>query len=173
MPGTEFIRVTARVRPSASAVPQERVVEVVDKKNICFNPRNPRGFTFDAVFDENVTQEQVFDELGSRIVDGCVDGFNGTIFAYALSQGICLFPKFHEKLKASPDKGKEHRMWSRVVNTPVKIASITKFFPMSNSACSDAPVIEKRVNVRCMYCVPRPAMVAPIRAILCGQLCNT
>lgn len=82
MPGTEFIRVTARVRPSASAVPQERVVEVVDKKNICFNPRNPRGFTFDAVFDENVTQEQVFDELGSRIVDGCVDGFNGTIFAY-------------------------------------------------------------------------------------------
>ncbi|VDL75040.1 unnamed protein product, partial [Nippostrongylus brasiliensis] len=47
-----------------------------------FNSRSPKYFTYDAVFDENVTQEQVFDELGSRIIDGCVNGFNGTIFAY-------------------------------------------------------------------------------------------
>ncbi|WKY04430.1 hypothetical protein Q1695_005437 [Nippostrongylus brasiliensis] len=82
MPGSEFIRVTARIRPSASTTPQERIVDVTDSKNLCFNSRSPKYFTYDAVFDENVTQEQVFDELGSRIIDGCVNGFNGTIFAY-------------------------------------------------------------------------------------------
>ncbi|KAL6728821.1 hypothetical protein Aduo_010556 [Ancylostoma duodenale] len=82
MPGSEFIRVTARVRPSASRIPQERILNVLDHKNLCFNPSNPRHFAFDAVFAENVTQEQVFEELASRIIDGCVDGYNGTIFAY-------------------------------------------------------------------------------------------
>ncbi|EYC45246.1 hypothetical protein Y032_0434g1395 [Ancylostoma ceylanicum] len=47
-----------------------------------FNPSHPRNFAFDAVFGENVTQEQVFEELASRIIEGCVDGYNGTIFAY-------------------------------------------------------------------------------------------
>uniref|UniRef100_A0A0K0D7A0 Kinesin-like protein n=1 Tax=Angiostrongylus cantonensis TaxID=6313 RepID=A0A0K0D7A0_ANGCA len=32
----------------------------------------------------NVTpfQQQIFEDIGSRIVDGCVDGYNGTVFAY-------------------------------------------------------------------------------------------
>ncbi|KHJ83716.1 kinesin motor domain protein, partial [Oesophagostomum dentatum] len=47
-----------------------------------FDPRKPRGFAFDSVFDEGVTQEEVFDALAGRIVDGCVEGYNGTIFAY-------------------------------------------------------------------------------------------
>ncbi|PIO64853.1 kinesin motor domain protein [Teladorsagia circumcincta] len=81
MPEAEFIRVTARVRPSVSGG-QERIVNVLDKKNLCFNPRNPRNFTFDAVFDENVTQEHVFEKMAGHIIDGCVNGFNGTIFAY-------------------------------------------------------------------------------------------
>ncbi|XGW03695.1 hypothetical protein V3C99_015121 [Haemonchus contortus] len=82
MPGAEFIRVTARVRPSASSRAQERITNVLDDKNLCFDPRNPRNFTFDAVFSETVTQEQVFERVAGRIIDGCVNGFNGTIFAY-------------------------------------------------------------------------------------------
>ncbi|VDO46156.1 unnamed protein product [Haemonchus placei] len=82
MPGAEFIRVTARVRPSASSRAQERITNVLDDKNLCFDPRNPRNFTFDAVFNETVTQEEVFERVAGHIIDGCVNGFNGTIFAY-------------------------------------------------------------------------------------------
>ncbi|KAE9418728.1 hypothetical protein Angca_008846 [Angiostrongylus cantonensis] len=71
----EFIRVTARVRPAATK--EERIVNVHDDRNLCFNPKNPKYFTFDYVFGENVTQD-----LASRIIDGCVDGYNGTVFAY-------------------------------------------------------------------------------------------
>ncbi|KAK6016502.1 kinesin motor domain protein, partial [Ostertagia ostertagi] len=82
MPGSEFIKVTTRVRPSSSCNPQGCIVNVIDTKNLSFNPRNPRNFTFDAVFNKDVTQEQVFNEVASHIIDGCVEGFNGTIFAY-------------------------------------------------------------------------------------------
>ncbi|KAK6035877.1 hypothetical protein COOONC_26618 [Cooperia oncophora] len=78
----EFIRVTARVRPSACTRNSERITNVLDEKNLCFNPRNPRISHSMQVFSETVPQEQVFEEVASRIIDGCVNGFNGTIFAY-------------------------------------------------------------------------------------------
>ncbi|VDL69614.1 unnamed protein product [Nippostrongylus brasiliensis] len=78
MEKNKFIKVIARIRPSASMIRQERIVDVTDSKNLW----NPKHFTYDAVFDENVTQDQVFDELGSEIIDGCVKGINGTIIAY-------------------------------------------------------------------------------------------
>ncbi|KAJ1374197.1 Kinesin-like protein kif15, partial [Parelaphostrongylus tenuis] len=80
MASAEFIRVTARVRPASTA--QLRIVNVLDDKTLCFNSSNPKYFTFDSVFGEDVTQTQVFEDIGGRIVDGCVDGYNGTIFAY-------------------------------------------------------------------------------------------
>ncbi|KAF9164318.1 Kinesin-like protein kif15 [Actinomortierella ambigua] len=39
-------------------------------------------FTYDCVGDEGTTQEQVFNDVGKRIVEQCVQGYNGTIFAY-------------------------------------------------------------------------------------------
>ncbi|CAJ0592166.1 unnamed protein product [Cylicocyclus nassatus] len=78
----ELMRVTARVRPSASRRPQERVIEIIDDKNVRFDPKNPREFTFDAVFGEEVGQEQLYNQVASRIIDGCISGYNGTIFAY-------------------------------------------------------------------------------------------
>ncbi|KAG0229051.1 Kinesin-like protein kif15 [Actinomortierella wolfii] len=39
-------------------------------------------FTYDCVGDETTTQEQVFNDVGKRIVEQCVQGYNGTIFAY-------------------------------------------------------------------------------------------
>ncbi|KAK6744433.1 hypothetical protein RB195_011254 [Necator americanus] len=60
----------------------ERILSVSDTRNLCFNPKNPKNFTFDVVFGEDANQEKVFEDLASRIIDGCVDGYNGTIFAY-------------------------------------------------------------------------------------------
>ncbi|VDM60916.1 unnamed protein product [Angiostrongylus costaricensis] len=76
----EFIRVTARVRPPSTS--EDRIVSVRDERSLCFNPWNPKIFVFDSVFGEDVTQAEVFEDIGTRIVDGCVDGYNGTIIAY-------------------------------------------------------------------------------------------
>ena len=41
-----------------------------------------RTYTFDKVFGEKSTQQQIYDEVAAEIVQSALDGFNGTIFAY-------------------------------------------------------------------------------------------
>jgi hypothetical protein len=42
----------------------------------------PLKFTFDKVFDENSTQNEVYTYAATPVIDGVIEGFNGTIFAY-------------------------------------------------------------------------------------------
>uniref|UniRef100_A0AC35U9Q1 Kinesin-like protein n=1 Tax=Rhabditophanes sp. KR3021 TaxID=114890 RepID=A0AC35U9Q1_9BILA len=46
------------------------------------NDNEEKRFDFDHVFDDSGTQVEVFETFGKRIVDGCLDGINGTIFVY-------------------------------------------------------------------------------------------
>eukprot|EP00818_Percolomonas_sp_WS_P000362 CAMPEP_0117451956 /NCGR_PEP_ID=MMETSP0759-20121206/9309_1 /TAXON_ID=63605 /ORGANISM="Percolomonas cosmopolitus, Strain WS" /LENGTH=1026 /DNA_ID=CAMNT_0005244641 /DNA_START=33 /DNA_END=3113 /DNA_ORIENTATION=- len=39
-------------------------------------------YTFDYVASPSVTQQQLFESIGSPVIDSCLDGFNGTIFCY-------------------------------------------------------------------------------------------
>jgi len=39
-------------------------------------------YAFDRVFDENCTQEDVFTHTAKPLLDGVLDGFNATVFAY-------------------------------------------------------------------------------------------
>ncbi|KAK6047220.1 kinesin motor domain protein [Cooperia oncophora] len=71
MPGSEFIKVTARVRPSTSSGPESCIVNVLDRRNLSVTTGNPRNFSFDAVFNKDATQST-----------DVLKGFNGTIFAY-------------------------------------------------------------------------------------------
>ena len=41
-----------------------------------------RNFTFDAVFNDQSKQRQVYDEVAYPLVESVLEGFNGTIFAY-------------------------------------------------------------------------------------------
>ena len=41
-----------------------------------------RAFTYDAVYDADSTQRQVYDEGGFGLVESVLEGYNGTIFAY-------------------------------------------------------------------------------------------
>lgn len=43
---------------------------------------NRTFFTFDKTFGENVSTEEVYDDVAKGIVDSVVNGLNGTIFAY-------------------------------------------------------------------------------------------
>ena len=39
-------------------------------------------FYFDSLFPDDVTQEEVYETTGRRVVESVINGFNGTIFAY-------------------------------------------------------------------------------------------
>lgn len=45
-------------------------------------PQTPKSFTFDRVFDEESSQNDVFQIVGVPLTRACLAGYNGTIFAY-------------------------------------------------------------------------------------------
>jgi hypothetical protein len=46
------------------------------------NSRDHFEFTFNQTFDTSTKQDAVFDAVARPIIDGALDGFNGTVFAY-------------------------------------------------------------------------------------------
>ena len=88
----ECVKVVVRCRPlnhkevsdgHASCVemfPNRGLVEI---KNPALGPTDPlKTFTFDAVYDCNSKQMDLYAESFAPLVDSVLDGFNGTIFAY-------------------------------------------------------------------------------------------
>jgi kinesin family member 18/19 len=82
------------------------IIQVMDEKVLIFDPKDPdvsrafeqRGFlppgtkrykdqryTFDRVFDEHTPQSEVFEKSTKPLLDGLLDGFNATVFAYGVS----------------------------------------------------------------------------------------
>ncbi|XP_065072197.1 kinesin-II 95 kDa subunit-like [Rhopilema esculentum] len=87
----ECVKVVIRCRPMNEkeiAAGHDRVVDMnVKKGNVMLrNPSKkeeaPREFTFDAVYDWNSKQRDIYDETFSPLVDSVLNGYNGTIFAY-------------------------------------------------------------------------------------------
>ncbi|EHB11722.1 Kinesin-like protein KIF3B [Heterocephalus glaber] len=89
---SESVRVVVRCRPMNSkekAASYDKVVDV-DVKLGQVSVKNPKGtahempktFTFDAVYDWNAKQFELYDETFRPLVDSVLQGFNGTIFAY-------------------------------------------------------------------------------------------
>ena len=94
-----------------------------DKKDL------PKQYTFDSVYDDDSTQEEVYDESAFPIVESVLEGYNGTIFAYG--QTGC---------------GKTHTM----TGTPDNKGIIPKAFDHI-FGCIDAANDKKRFLVRCSY----------------------
>ncbi|XP_032666277.1 kinesin-like protein KIF3A [Odontomachus brunneus] len=102
MPGTEDnstelgeienVRVVVRVRPLSSKELDSHCKNItdVDALNSEITVENPNAaqgeppkvFSFDAVFDTDSTQVDIYNETARPIVDKVLQGYNGTIFAY-------------------------------------------------------------------------------------------
>lgn len=88
----ETVKVVVRCRPmneQETANGHTRVVDmdvdrgVVELRNIKAPETDPRKtFTFDAVYDWNSKQLELYDETFRPLIDSVLNGFNGTIFAY-------------------------------------------------------------------------------------------
>ena len=89
----ECVQVVVRCRPL-----NEKEIEFghdqcvnMDSKRGVVEIRNPKmleatdpgkTFTFDAVYDWNSKQEELYDETFASLINSVLSGFNGTIFAY-------------------------------------------------------------------------------------------
>eukprot|EP00112_Aurelia_sp_Birch-Aquarium-sp1_P008558 Seg1946.8 transcript_id=Seg1946.8/GoldUCD/mRNA.D3Y31 product="Kinesin-like protein KIF3B" protein_id=Seg1946.8/GoldUCD/D3Y31 len=87
----ESVKVIVRCRPMNEkeiAANHDRVVDMNVKNGQvllkCPSKKGepPREFTFDAVYDWNSKQRDIYDETFSPLVDSVLNGYNGTIFAY-------------------------------------------------------------------------------------------
>ncbi|XP_060907633.1 kinesin-like protein KIF3C [Labrus mixtus] len=90
---SESVKVVVRCRPlnrkEESNGPAGTIIQMDIRLGqvILRNPRAPssepqKTFTFDAVYDANSKQRDLYDESVRPLIDSVLDGFNGTIFAY-------------------------------------------------------------------------------------------
>jgi len=54
----------------------------VSIKNPLEPDADPKSFTFDAVYDWDCRQRDVYDETAHPLIEQVLEGYNGTIFAY-------------------------------------------------------------------------------------------
>jgi len=83
----DSIKVYVRIRPPAKKLEQDVdhsvCLEAMSSKSLTlYSKPEPKQFNYDDVADIDTTQEEVFSTVGKRIIEGCVYGYDGTIFAY-------------------------------------------------------------------------------------------
>ncbi|KAK3104135.1 hypothetical protein FSP39_024670 [Pinctada imbricata] len=120
------IRTLCRIKPTAEYYPEFeasrttlhlRVPEILKEYKGAENIR-PRAtvsheFHFDYIFKNTATQEEVFDVAAKSIVDGFLNGYNGTIFAYGQT-GTGKTYTVEGSAKQYKQRGLEPRSLSRI-----------------------------------------------------------
>ncbi|XP_059538551.1 kinesin-like protein KIF21A isoform X13 [Myotis daubentonii] len=83
-PDESSVRVAVRIRPQLAK-------EKIEGCHICTSvtPGEPqvflgkdKAFTFDYVFDIDSQQEQIYTHCIEKLIEGCFEGYNATVFAY-------------------------------------------------------------------------------------------
>ena len=77
-------QVAARMRPSTLPMSEQTVcVESARTLSLrCPKSGQPTSFDFDFCYGPHATQQQIFEDLGTQVLDSALEGFNATIFAY-------------------------------------------------------------------------------------------
>ncbi|EDW52580.1 kinesin-like protein KIN-7I isoform X1 [Drosophila sechellia] len=74
------IQVCIKVRPCEPGLTS--LWQVKEGRSIHLADSHAEPYVFDYVFDEGASNQDVFDRMARHIVHACMQGFNGTIFAY-------------------------------------------------------------------------------------------
>ena len=80
------------------------VVKVIDNKTIQFPDENLM-FSLDSVFDQNTTQETIYQNVGKPTVNDVLSGYNGTIFAYGQTGSGKTYTMFGNDIYDAERKG--------------------------------------------------------------------
>jgi hypothetical protein len=84
---SDNVRVVVRLRPLTDRELVEgttpNCVQVFQNSSLLLDVKpEPKRFSFDYVGDETTSQEELFEVVGRPISTSCLNGYNGTIFAY-------------------------------------------------------------------------------------------
>ena len=90
LPETSPVEVNIRVRPLSQKELTNNVKNIilVDKNKISLiNPDDNKlkEFQYDKVYDRETTQQNIYDNVGKKIIDHAFNGYNCCIFAYGIS----------------------------------------------------------------------------------------
>ncbi|TNJ29181.1 Kinesin-2 [Giardia muris] len=132
---TDNVRVLVRMRPFNEREKTEGAREIVemDKTRCTVTLHKPpgltsegvskRSFTFDAVYPPTSTQTEVFDESVREMIDGCLEGYNATVFAY----GQTGSGKTHTMMGQPENPGMIPLAFQRIFDFIAKADSTTQF----------------------------------------------
>lgn len=85
IPETTSVEVAVRIRPLNERESQSKNIASANKKIISIiNPddKKKKSFTYDFTYDTDSTQEQVYNDIGEKVIDNSFKGYNSCIFAY-------------------------------------------------------------------------------------------
>lgn len=106
---SECVQVVVRCRPMNAAERERNCVKIVhvnkkDREIVLVKPENQansndphavdRAFQYDAVYDDDATQTEVYEETAFPLVESVIEGYNGTIFACLFVLPAFLFLRF-------------------------------------------------------------------------------
>ncbi|CAN0898612.1 Kinesin-like protein KIN-12A [Linum grandiflorum] len=78
-PHDSGVQVIVRMRPLGKDDEGDMTVQKLSNDSLCINGHN---FRFDSVADIEATQQEIFQLIGSPLVENCLAGFNSSVFAY-------------------------------------------------------------------------------------------
>jgi hypothetical protein len=94
---TSKVRVVVRTRPPApSELRGRKIVHIPNNQHHQQHGANKaiavgdKVFHYDHVFDEQSTQDVIFDCGVREMVEGCFEGFNATVFAYGQTVRVSI-----------------------------------------------------------------------------------
>ena len=90
----------------------------------------PIDYTFDRTFDTNATQLEIYDTAVQPIVESCLEGYNGTIFAYGQTSSGKTHTMLGPDIDNEYEKGIIPRMvagfFNRIESAPEEIEFTVK-----------------------------------------------
>lgn len=98
-----------------------------------FNSASSYAFTFDHVFDQQVSQESVYLEVGAPVVEDVMLGYNGTIFVYGQTGSGKTFTMMGAPLPNAPvgERARQGSVVSNTASTPRRSGNTSGAGPFS------------------------------------------
>lgn len=129
----EAVKVAVRLRPFSkkeAASKYKQVVRIDQANASCYitNPQNDDvQYTYDFAFPEYCTQEEIYESTSAPIVDGVLQGINGTIFAYGQTGTGKTYTMDGDLTKGSKDRGIVPRAFEHIFDYMAANADSHKF----------------------------------------------
>ncbi|XP_034098081.1 kinesin-like protein KIF15 isoform X1 [Drosophila albomicans] len=156
------IQVCIKVRPCEPELPT--LWQVKDKRAIQPLDSQADPCVFDYVYDQGSNNQEVFDGMAKHIVEACVRGFNGTIFAYGQTSSGKTYTMMGDQQNPGVMVLAAKEIFNQITNHSdrdflLRVGYIEiyneKIYDLLNKKNQDLKIFESNgmVNVNCEECI--------------------